>query len=915
MPANMTPERWEEVKSMFHRVRELNPEKRSSFLDHACSTDQSLRREVESLLSSDEEAQSGTSECTMTRATLTAGSRLGECEVQRLIGTGGMGEVYLARDTRLGRDVAIKVLPDYFSQDPDRLRRFEQEARAAAALNHPNILAVFQMGTHQGAPYLVSELLEGGTLREQLVQGPMPLRKAINLGVQIARGLAAAHQKGIAHRDLKPDNLFVTKDGRVKILDFGLAKLTQVGTSSGHCASMATEGTEPGVVMGTVGYMAPEQVKGEAVDQCADIFSFGSILYEMLTGKRAFQKPTSAETMSAILNEEPADTSQIVPSIPSALQHVLHRCLEKCPEQRFQSASDVGFALEALSSSGTPPAAWIENLAWPQQVWMWIAVGMMATLIAGVVAWWSSSPRIPEVISITQLTNDDEPKWGRLATDGPRIYFNEGSLGALKLAQVSVAGGQTGLINTSLTDPHVLGISADGSSLLVLDAIETLAPLWEVPLPAGEPRRLGELGAYDADIFPDGRVIVARGNVLAIASKDGSNLRTLMESSDKIQWPEVAPGSGRISFTVQPNNSVNSLQEINPDGTGAREVFKGKEVCCGTWTVDGRYLVFEDNGELWALPRIRRFRARADAPLRISAGPISYSAPRPSRDGKRIFAIGSQRRGELVRYDAKSQQFVPYISGISAIDATFSTDGKWVAYLSYPDHILWRSRSDGETRQQLTDPSAFPTYPRISPDGTKVAFGTSGSILYVAATDYGTPRKIAENVMGANWSPDGHQLIVTSLVPGKQGENGWGELRILDLQTGKFSTIPNSRGMIGAFWPTPFQLVASTEDKSEFRIFDLTHRKWATLAFGRFANWFIPSNGSYLYCTTAGAEPKLLRIRLSSHRAETITALHGLRRILAPYTGTWLGVSPDGSPVFTRDVSVQEIYALDIKWP
>ncbi|MGC1977293.1 MAG: serine/threonine-protein kinase, partial [Candidatus Sulfotelmatobacter sp.] len=258
--------------------------------------------------------------------------------------------------------MAIKVLPASLTADSERLRRFEQEARAAAALNHPNILAVYQMGTYERAPYLVSELLEGETLREPIRRGRLAVRKAIDYAVQIARGLAAAHEKGIVHRDLKPENLFVTKDGRVKILDFGLAKLTQPQTGSEHSALTQTEGTEAGVVMGTVGYMSPEQVRGQGADHRADIFAFGAILYEMLAGKRAFQKPTSPETMTAILNEDPPGISEVTPNLPPSLQRVVHRCLEKNPEQRFQSASDLAFALDALSDSGAASSASAANI-------------------------------------------------------------------------------------------------------------------------------------------------------------------------------------------------------------------------------------------------------------------------------------------------------------------------------------------------------------------------------------------------------------------------------------------------------------------------------------------------------------------------------------------------------------------------
>src|SRR5260221_4776900 len=280
--------------------------------------------------------------------TIPAGTMFGHYEIRSPLGAGGMGEVYRAYDTRLDRDVAIKVLPESLTSDPERLRRFEQEARAAAALNHPNILAVYQMATESGVTYMVMELLEGETLRERMRHGPVPTRKAIEYGVQIARGLAAPHDKGIVHRDLKPENLFVAKDGRVKILDFGLAKVSTTNTPSNSAATM---GTEPGMVMGTVGYMSPEQVRGKPADHRSDIFSFGVILYELVTGKQTFHKPTSAETMAAILNEDPPHISQVTPATPPALQRVIHRCLEKNPEQRFQSAPDLAFALEALSDS------------------------------------------------------------------------------------------------------------------------------------------------------------------------------------------------------------------------------------------------------------------------------------------------------------------------------------------------------------------------------------------------------------------------------------------------------------------------------------------------------------------------------------------------------------------------------------
>ncbi|HXM79850.1 MAG TPA: serine/threonine-protein kinase, partial [Thermoanaerobaculia bacterium] len=286
------------------------------------------------------------------------GTRLGPYEILVPIGAGGMGEVYRAKDPRLGREVAIKVLPASFSFDPERLRRFEQEARAAGLLNHPNITAVYDIGTENQAPYVVTELLEGETLRGALAGGRLSARKAVDYALQIAHGLAAAHEKGIVHRDLKPENLFVTKDGRVKILDFGLAKLTHTEEGSGVTnLPTATAGTEPGVVLGTLGYMSPEQVRGRPADARSDIFSFGAILYEMLSGKRAFHGDSAADTMSAILREDPPELSVTNQNISPGLDRIVRHCLEKNPEQRFHSAHDLAFDLETLSGVSAPRSA------------------------------------------------------------------------------------------------------------------------------------------------------------------------------------------------------------------------------------------------------------------------------------------------------------------------------------------------------------------------------------------------------------------------------------------------------------------------------------------------------------------------------------------------------------------------------
>ena len=310
---------------------------------------------------------------------ISAGCRLGPYEVLGPLGAGGMGEVYRARDPRLGRDIAIKVLPASFSKDPDRLRRFEQEARAAGILSHPNITSVYDVGTHDGAPYVVSELLEGEPLQSVLAGGRLSTRRAIGFAIQLAQGLAAAHEKGIVHRDLKPANVFVTTDGRVKILDFGLAKCLHGDVSPVASGLSSTTATEPGAVLGTLGYMAPEQLRGKSADARSDIFSFGAILYEMLSGKRAFRGDSAADTVSAVLRDDPPDLSVTDRTISPGLERIVRHCLEKDPEQRFQSARDLAFDLEALTNSFDTTAK--PSAPQDSSLRRWISLTAMATAL------------------------------------------------------------------------------------------------------------------------------------------------------------------------------------------------------------------------------------------------------------------------------------------------------------------------------------------------------------------------------------------------------------------------------------------------------------------------------------------------------------------------------------------------------
>jgi hypothetical protein len=452
---------------------------------------------------------------------------IGQYTVVAKIGEGGMGEVYRARDTKLGRDVAIKVLPAAFSEDSARLARFEQEAQAAGSLNHPNILVIFHIGMHEGAPYIVSELLEGETLRERMAGGALPQRKAIDYALQTARGLAAAHEKGIVHRDIKPDNVFVTNDGRVKILDFGLAKLSGASEAIQSQTEAPTRkvNTDPGTVMGTMGYMSPEQLKGVPADNRSDIFSFGAILYEMLSGKRAFRGDSMAETMSAILREDPPDLSESNKTVSPALERVVHHCLEKNPAERFHSARDLAFAIESLSGTATTsgPTGFDPVARGPHmRTGALIAAAMLALAAVGwAVGYFSRAGSSTTGTSMADITYQP-------------VTFEEGFVFAARFAKdgrtIVYSGDREqqprDVFVTSVDRPEFRPLGLPGADLLALSPSGDLAILTGSIFPTGNPYiRFGTLSRASlmggsprpelenvrfADFGPDGTMAVAR---------------------------------------------------------------------------------------------------------------------------------------------------------------------------------------------------------------------------------------------------------------------------------------------------------------------------------------------------------------------------------------------------------------------
>jgi Tol biopolymer transport system component len=506
-----------------------------------------------------------------------------------------------------------------------------------------------------------------------------------------------------------------------------------------------------------------------------------------------------------------------------------------------------------------------------------------------------------------------------LANYDGRVYFNEGTAGNLKIAQVEETGGPTGFVLSGGTDQRILRLSAEGSSLLTGSGIlyQDQSPLWEIPLPAGEPRRLAGFEGEDGSFAPDGRILLAQGGGVYLVERDGSNRKFLTKLNGVIRSPSFSPDGQWIVFTLYSRSGQpDSIYEAKADGSGLHSIVDG-QVCCARWSPDGHYIVFVKRNrgrqDLWMLDMRAGAFQRSRNPVQLTNGPLSYEDPVVSRDGKRIFAIGTKQRGEVVRYDPNSKQFLPFLSGISAFGLTFSSDGKWVAYASYPDHTLWRSRSDGTDRLQLTYPPERVLYPFISPDGKRVVYGNSDSETYVISMDRGVPQKvIAEDSVAANWSPDGNLLAFTDT-----HDPAHLQLQILDLRTGARSVVPGSQGLVGGQWIARDTLVARQLDTSRPVVFDMKTQKWSELptAPTTFVNWVHSPDYKYLYFATGGTDQQISRMRLADRNVETITSLKDLRQTTGPDGNTQISVAPDGSPVFTRDIGTQEIYTLTLKWP
>jgi eukaryotic-like serine/threonine-protein kinase len=827
------------------------------------------------------------------------GQQFGHYRVLEKIGAGAMGEVYRARDERLGRDVALKIIRPTSSETPDRLRRFELEARAAAALNHPNILSIYDVGFEGTTPYIVTELLEGKTLRALLADCPLPIKDAIDYALQIAHGLTAAHERHIVHRDLKPENLFITNDGRVKILDFGVAKL-QPATDDSRAVENMTTVTKHGAVIGTVAYMSPEQLRGKAVDHRSDIFSFGAILYEMLSGSRAFRGETEVDTMTAVLREQPPQAALDTAAIPAAYQEIVHHCLEKEPENRFQTSKDLAFALQTVSgSSPIRRGSWRSGTGASKRL-PWVMVGVLALAVAVFSAVELSRKPIPSP-QYSRLTFEAGTVYtARFATDSQSIIYSAAWNGKPVRLFSTVANS---LLSQplDLSDANLLGISKTNELALVVHGthsgqLETLnGVLARAPMAGGSPREvLSDVRWADWD---------SSGKLAVVHYVEGhSRLEypistVLYQSSGWISDIRFSPQGDQIAFMDHPalwdNRGVVSVTDL---AGHVRRISREWDCERGlAWRPDGKEIWFTaiEKGatlRLMAVDLSGKLRNLLELPVPIALHDIaSDGRVLISIDSKRLAmgytTLGSEHDIDLTYHDHNSARDI-------------SNDGQYVVFNDASEAVgpgyavMWR-KTDGSPPVRLGEGSAG----GISPDGkwALAVSTTTANQVTLLPTGAGQPRTIKvtglDHVQNgfARFLPDGQRFSVNGDQAGHAPR-----CYVVNIADGKAGAATPEGIGCGASSPDSQWMVGSSVDGA-FALYPLTGGAPRTIP--RVSPGFDPiqwsNDGLFLYGYHWGESPsRVYKLEISTGKESVVQELR---------PGAPAGVVVNAPIVATRD--------------